>query len=250
MERQLPYNADYYASENKKFKEVVVFVPFYGGSKKSLKRHAEFVNKLGYDCVLFNLVKESIHPDKLPISSQMDFGMKHVWADQIEQICNQIPGPKIIFAFSNPSASAIECISRRKGNDISALVCDSGPSGEVWKSIYNYFTHEKPLSNFLFKGVMSTLSTLAWSPLFQLELSQDLTRFPKNFPVLTIRGWKDKLITPHMIDKVFEKHHQLQLQKLNLPKAGHLNGLRDFSEEYIPPVTDFLARHSSKDSLK
>jgi hypothetical protein len=43
-----------------------------------------------------------------------------------------------------------------------------------------------------------------------------------------------------MIDKVFEPHGQIDWQKLSLPQAGHLNGLKDFREEYAPVVAQFL----------
>lgn len=246
MIQDLPYEAEYKAAKKKLYQETILFVPFYGGNKAALKKHVAFANEQGFDCVIFNLKKESIHPDGLPISSQMEFGMKHVWADQVEQLCNSIPGQKIIFSFSNPSASAIEAVARRRANDVSAMVCEGGPSGDIWKSIYNYYSHEKPLSNFLLKGLAATLSSVAWSPLFHKELNEDLSQLPKNFPVLSIRGWKDKLISPHMIDKVFEKASQIQLQKLNLPRAAHLNGLRDYPEEYIKPTSEFLKRNSIK----
>jgi hypothetical protein len=52
-----------------------------------------------------------------------------------------------------------------------------------------------------------------------------------------------------MIDKVFEKHHQLDWQKLNLPLAEHFNGLKDFPNEYKPGVEFVLSSKSSRPEL-
>lgn len=244
-EKKLPYQGEYLAAENKKSSAVILFVHFYGGTKKSMRRHAEFVNELGFDAVIFNLEKEQFNFKSQMISSKLNFGMKHIWADQIENMMNQFSEDKIIFAFSNPSASAIEAIARRGAADIKALICDGGPSGEIWSSIYNFFTHEKPVSNILMRAAYTTLSTAMWSPIFNKEVHDDLNKFPEMFPVLSIRGWKDKLISPDMIDKIFEPHLQIDFQKLGLPQAGHLNGLKDFPEEYKHPTSQFLKRFLS-----
>jgi len=237
---KLMHAGEYLKSPNKKFNEVVVFVPFYQGKKPQLRRHAEFVNELGFDCVIFELLDSIKHSPKHLISSSLQFGLKHVWADQIENILNSIPQDKILFSFSNPSASAIEVVSKRRGHDIKGLVCDSGPSGEFWKSFMNYFTHEHNLRFFPLRALVATALTSTWHPKFNESIHEDLNKFPEGFRVLSIRGWKDKLISPQMIDKVFEPHTQIEWQKLSLPKAGHLNGLKDFREEYAPPVAEFL----------
>ena len=86
------------------------------------------MNELGFDCLIFELLDSIKNSPKHLISSSLQFGLKHVWADQIESILNSIPGDKILFSFSNPSASAIEVVAKRRGHDIKGLVCDSGPS--------------------------------------------------------------------------------------------------------------------------
>lgn len=44
-----------YKSANKKFNETVILVPFFGAERQNLRRHIEFLNELGYDCVAFEL---------------------------------------------------------------------------------------------------------------------------------------------------------------------------------------------------
>lgn len=238
--KKLPFEGEYISAKNKKYREVVLLVPFFGARKPQMKRHVEFVNELGFDCVIYNLKKRPNSIGESYFSSQSLFGMKHIWADQIEKLLNEISGNKIVFAFSNPSASAIEAISRRNATDIKGLICDSGPSGELWKSILNYFTHEKPIHFLPLRLAATTYSTLTWNLQFLTAVSQDLEKIPSHFRILSIRGWKDKLISPNQIDKIFEPHPHLDWQKLGLPQAGHLNGLRDFRADYEPAVRQFL----------
>ncbi|MEZ0390668.1 MAG: hypothetical protein ACAH59_00530 [Pseudobdellovibrionaceae bacterium] len=227
-------------SQQKKFKETILLVPFFGAEKKNLQRHVEFLNELGFDCVLFNLKDEWKSLASTFLSSEALFGLKHVWADQIEALLNEIPGQKIIFSFSNPTASALEAIARRRATDIQGLICDGGPSAQLWHSMVNYFTHEISLPFYPVKAFAAAATTLLWHPKFNDVIHEDLKKFPSGFRILSIRGWKDPLITPKMIDLVFDPHSQLDWQKLSLPEGKHLNGLKDFPDQYKPSVERFL----------
>ncbi len=239
-----------YKAPSKKFAETVLLVPFFGAERTNLRRHIDLLNELGYDCAAFELrdewlgVPESLFKQRHKIT-QGHFGLKHIWTDQIMEILDEIPGPKILFSFSNPSASAIEAIARRKAKDISALIADGGPSGQLWHSMVSFFTHEQPLKTYPLKAAAAALTAFLWHPRFLAVIHDDLNQFPKGFRILSIRGWKDKLISPKMIDMVFEPHKQLEWQKLSLPHGEHLNGLKDFPEEYRPPVIQFLKEVST-----
>ncbi|MFS4459319.1 hypothetical protein [Bdellovibrio sp. HCB2-146] len=239
---KLPLDGEFFLSKNKKFDELIFFVHFYDGSKRQLIRHIKLVNDLGFDAFAFHL--KGTHKDifelRLPISPNGKFGAKHVYADQITHLLNIIPGNKIVFAFSNPGAAAIEAISRRNSSDVKALICDSGPTARFLPSAYNLYTHEFQLKSRLLKWTLTPLLSMGWSPLLHKDLKQDLDKFPEGFKILSIRGWKDKLIPPAHIDEVFEGHPQLEWTKLSLPEAEHLTGLRDFREEYVPGVERFL----------
>lgn len=226
---------------NKRSEITVLFVPFFGGRKPSLKRHIEFVEKLGFKTHFVNLDFSILNLIAKPFSSQtLNFGMKALWADQIEKALNEIPGKKIIFSFSNPTAAALEAIARRNAHDILCLVADSGPTGEIQESMMNYFTFEKPLKYWPLKWVAASLTARFISFNQENFCAQDLKNIPNSFRILSIRGWKDALISPRQIDLVFEPHTHLKWQKLGLPKAGHLNGLKDFRAEYEGPVAQFL----------
>ena len=236
----LPFYGEWFLAPKKKYKETILFVPFYGGHKTEMKRHRDFVNQLGYDCVLFHLMNGPKTISRSLFSSQINFGLKHIWCDQIERILTEIPGKKIIYAFSIPSASAIEAIARRKAIDIKGLVCDSGPSNSLWTSTASYFKGNSPLHFFPLRAVVATWVSLIWEPPFVTSLHEDLSKLPKNFRILSVRGWKDKLVSPEMIDATFEPHHQLNWQKMSLPQAGHINGLKKFASDYEPAVSQFL----------
>lgn len=233
-----PFDGQYFPSSHKQFHEVVFFVHFYEGSKASLKRHIELVNEIGFDAFAFNLLdKEALLTN--PLSRKKIPGLKHIWADQINDLLNLIPQKKIIFSFSNPSTSAIEAMAERNALDIAALICDSGPSDKFLTSAYHLFQYFK--KDGILKSLTRTIITpLIWSPYLHSDMHNHLKKFPKGFKVLSIRGWKDMLIPPHHIDRVFEPHSNLDWRKLSLPKAGHLNGLKDFKEDYSGGLVAFL----------
>jgi hypothetical protein len=247
------------SSTESALKPTIIFVPFYGGRAPSLRRHFEFVESLGLKWKFVELPFIKMEFLKSPFSSgslastnpsgKFHFGLKSIWADRIEKCLNETPGPKIIFSFSTPSSGAIEAIARRYGNDIQALIVDGGPTGELFRSIYTYYKSENRFFALPVRLAMALTSA------YLLDLDQknfchnDLNIFPADFPVLSIRGWKDEIITPRQIDLIFTPHSQLRWQKLAIPEGGHLNGLRDFPSIYTEGVKRFLsdlsARHIS-----
>lgn len=236
--RNLPYSATLFEATNKKFEEIIFFVHFYEGSKALLKKHIEFVNDLGFDALAFNLIEFKNFITN-PISRKKFLGIKHVYADQIESLLNSTSRKKIIFAFSNPCASAIEAMYYRNCTDIKGLICDSGPSDKLLSSFFRLFYKYK--QNGIFTSISKTiLCPLFWSQFLHNDINKHLNSFPPGFPILSIRGWKDELIPPDQIDQVFEGHPQLSWRKLSLPMAGHLNGLKDFTEPYTAGVEKFL----------
>lgn len=233
----IPYNGELFRSPNKMYEETIFFVHFFQASKKALLRHIKWVNAEGFDAFAFDLEKfDLMNP---PINSNLDIGLKYRYTDQIEYLLNELPGNKIVYSFSNPSAAAIEALSRRKCADIKGLICDSGPTAKLIHSVYNLCLIEKNYSTPRALA-MSGFMSLLWDRKLHGGLRQELEKFPENFPILSIRGWKDPLIPPEHIDAIFEPHDHLDWRKLALPEAGHLNGLRDFPKEYKLGVKNFL----------
>ncbi len=241
----LPFEGELFPSFQKRFLETIVIVPFYGAHKKALSRHREFLNELGYDVVLFNLKNTLKDTQGRILSERKTIGFKSIWADQIETILDLIEGPKIIFSFSNPSSGAIEAIARRQAHDIQGLVCDSGPSEKLFSSLLNFYKFERPIGWLPFRLITAASMTWLISPFYRSSIHQDLEKLPEHFQILSIRGWKDPLIPTGDIDGVFEPHHQIDWQRLSLPEATHLNGLRDYRKDYSKPVAHFLERLST-----
>jgi len=259
-----PYEGRLFKSRNKKYEETVLFVPFFGSEQRELARHVKFINDLGYNAVLFSLQKTPAILDfsqgittpikkwkeiketlRLPISSQLKFGLKHVYADQIENMLNLIPGKKIVFAFSNPGGAAIEALARRKCSDVTGAIFDSGPSGKFVESFANLAHYDWKINILALRYLLAPLLSYAWSPHLHQDIHTDLQHFPAGFKILSIRGWKDRLIPPDHIDAIFEPHQNLDWRKLSLPESDHLTGLRDFRAEYAPAVEKFLQEIST-----
>jgi hypothetical protein len=245
---KLPFNGEFFFSKSKRYNETVFFVHFYDGSKRQLLRHIKLVNELGFDAFAFNLkgTHAELKKFELPVSPQGKFGTKHIYADQIERMLNEVPGSKIVFAFSNPSAAAIEAMARRHCSDTVALICDSGPTARFMPSAYQLFDEQYNIKSRLVRLALTPILSLGWSPFLHKDLKNDLNTFPKGFKILSIRGWKDKLIPPTHIDEVFEPHTQLNWTQLSLPEAGHLRGLADFKADYVPAVSKFLESVGTK----
>ncbi len=228
--------------KSSKFAETLVFVPFFGGNQTQLKKHIELAQSLGFKTEFIALDEDIKSLFTNVFSANRGLGFKHVWADRIESELNRIPGNKIVFAMSNPASGAIEAIARRSASDITALICEGGPTDNFWESIVNYLTFEKPIGFKPARWAVAAATTVLWTPDFRNSLHKDIERLPENFPILSIRGWKDPLIEFKDIDAVFEGHNNIDWQKLSLPEAGHLNGLKDYTDDYVEPVKKFLGK--------
>lgn len=226
---------------------LIFFVHFYHGHKKALIRHIRFVNQLGFDAYAFNLKDKIQDHQWLPYSTKSKkIGLKHALADQIEEHLDLLSAykKKIVFAFSNISGCAIEVLARRQDFGVQALVCDSGPAFDFMTSAKKLYTYAEPIKFWPLRKIATHLLAKGWSPDLHRDIPADLQKLPEGFQVLSIRGWKDPLMNAADMDRVFANCANINWQKLSLPEAGHLNGLRDFANEYKPVVAEFLKRNS------
>lgn len=247
----LPSDAELMPAKNRRFEETVVFVHHFGGSRRTVLRHARLLNDLGYDCVRFDLIFHKDRPQaKLPITGDLKFGIRHVWADQITALLNAIKGPKILYTFSMPSSSAFQAIAQRGNHDVKAIVCDGGPFLQMHKCIWNLYEHEYKVKSLALRAGFTGTSMIFWGIGFKSHAREFLKKIPNGFPVLSIRGWQDKLVPVSAIDEFYELTDRIDLETLALPEAGHLMGLRDFPDEYIPRVEKFLKRVSTEVSTQ
>ena len=217
----------FYLSKNKiSGSPTIVFVHFYGGHQRILRRHISIVNELGYDAFAYNM------PDfaglRLSLFYRGRFGLKHLFTHMLSFFLDQIEGKKIIFAFSNPCAAAIESIydrTKEKRNDVVALICDSGPSQAFLRSAWNLAIKLQG------QYYLMALFAFFWSFRLHRELRYQLRRFPANFPILSIRGGSDVVIPPWHIDKAFRKlDTYVKVTPVTIPEASHLDACKKFPE--------------------
>ncbi|HVK61238.1 MAG TPA: alpha/beta hydrolase, partial [Bdellovibrionales bacterium] len=178
----------------------------------------------------------------LPITGDLKFGARHIWAGQIEAILNAIPGKKILYTFSMPSTAAFEAIANRKAEDISAWVCDGGPFGQILRCTWNLLTHEQKIESKILRAASTGLSYFFFGLGLEKQVQQWSRSLPKDFPIFSIRGEKDPLVPPSAIEDMFAEADQVDLKVLTLPDGGHLDGLKNFPDLYKPAVERFLKR--------
>lgn len=243
MTEKLPFDAELTRAKDRRFEETIVFVHHFGGDRRAILRHLRLVNDLGFDGVRFDLLFKRARPqDQLPITGDLRFGVRHVWADQIESVLNGIPGRKILYTFSMPSSSALQAIARRKAHDIAGMICDGGPFLQLPRCIWNLYEQEYKVRSRILRAGFTGMSMVLWGFGFREQMRNVLHEIPHDFPVLSIRGWQDSLVPPSAIEDFFSLQDHLDLEILSLPEAQHLKGLRDFPSEYVPRVETFLKR--------
>ncbi len=229
----LPLDGRWHCAPKRSFVETIVLVHHYGGSRATTKKHQNFVAELGYDSVSFSLSKP-----RLKLRSR--------WENEIGQILDAIPRPKIVFSFSFPSAPTAGAIAVRGATDIKAWICDGGPFLMPVQCLWNYYTHHEPTKALWLRSARAALGFGAmgmWN--IKGDLHAALEKFPQAFPVLNIRSWQDQLVPISAIDQAFATKHKLKLETLTLPEGDHIDGLSRFPLEYKPRVERFLARHST-----
>jgi hypothetical protein len=230
------------ATANKPFKGSLLIVPNYNGGLVQFKKHLRFYTSQGFNCYFLTL-SHNRFPQLPPtqLSSQLKYGLRHLWVDEIEAALNFIPGPTLVVSHSFPSSSALMAIANRYGSGILGWVCEGGPFLNMVQSAWSLFTHGIPIKNIMLRSTLMTKSPVELGLLnYESDLKKSLMQLPANFPVLSIRGWRDKLVPPASIDKVFEGQNHLRYEILAITEGGHLDGLHKHGEQYKQRVTQFL----------
>ncbi len=254
------------ASGTKRFKEVVVFVHNYGGNRHTFHRQIEFVNELGFDAVTFDLPATSINElSRVPLSREWKFGLRHLWADKIEDVLGAIADEKFIFSFSYGSAAALQAIERRHAIDVKGWICDGGPFTRMSVAI-EHFVNEGFFTMPLFGRDIVANSRLFHYPAFRRTIARvaavffgsaqydddaarALRSLPIGFPVLSLQAEADTLVQPDMIDELFVSGFgRIDLQKALLPRAHHLTGMKDATELYASYVAGFLRSRATREA--
>lgn len=241
MTTDLPYEGEWSFASKRKFDATVIFVHHFGGSKRSLLRHARLLNELGFDCVRFNLKYNMTQaPKSLSLLGDFKLGLRRIWADQIQDILNLVPGPKILFSFSMPGAAAVEAIARRNAHQIMGFICDSGPFLQITEATWKLYKFAYKIENPLLRAFYTALSFSMWGINFKSEIKSYFKSFPKQFRILSIRSGADRLVALSAIDAFFALANNCNIEVLNIANADHLEGLKNYSQVYVSNLNVFL----------
>jgi pimeloyl-ACP methyl ester carboxylesterase len=233
----------HHPADEKKFPETVVLVHHMWGNRNSTWRHYRLLNEMGYDCISFDLLMGSRHKDKATyhpyIAKYIYRGVFYLWHKQITSILDEIEGDKIVYAFSGPSLSAFWACGKR--TDIKKIICDGGPFKRIYHNTKNFFRYEVGITLPILNPLASFFGTSIWGvgPLDKLD--RVLKAWDPKVPILSIRGIKDNIVHIDSMREVFTDHTHLDLSVLELPDGKHLDGLREFPDEYKASLEKFLS---------
>jgi hypothetical protein len=232
-----PQKPRWHRAKTRLFEETIVFTHHFGGHGASTKRHQDFVNALGFDCVSFNLAKDW---RTLKLET-----FRQAWVKQLTGILDQVPGPKILYTFSSPSLATPEVIVDEKRNDIRAWICDGGPFLQMLHCFQNYYRYQANLTGALNQLAAVFAYGIVGCIGLESKVHQWMRDFPKDIPILSIRSGHDKMVPLSAIDEFFAGTSHLNFQKLEIAEAEHLEGLKHFPGIYEPTVRNFLEKIST-----
>ena len=210
------------------------------GNHKTTGRHYRYLNEKGFDCVSFDLLLGS-NPGKFKFHPYLKYvyrGIFYLWTKQIRNVLDSVEGDKILFAFSGPSLSSLWAASQRP--DVKKVICDGGPFHHVYQNTKNFFYYELGIKAHWFNAVAAYIAKLIWGYKPLTKLHKVLSQWPPNIPILSIRGVDDNIVALDSIRAVFNPHKNLTIEILEIPHGKHLDGMRDFPDQYCEKLLPFI----------
>ena len=236
---KLPYNGTRKSAVHKKSDLLIVLTYHFGGTQNSVDFHVKLFNELGYDCLTFDLGSYDNLLRGKYLSRNGQFGIRHVWADQIEDILSLTDEPQIVFSQSVSGIPALNAIARRKCKNIHGFIGDGGPFLKFAKGMWNFYTYAYP-TPLPIRPLAWFIGLIAFGVNIKSHTNNILKQLPKNFPILSLRAEKDRLITPTAIDQVFSKHNHIDVRTIYFKNSDHLKPLKDEPEKYKKALVQFL----------
>lgn len=220
-------------------KPTVVLIHNTWSNYRAFRKHIKLVNELGFPCVAFDLDLAQVSDGKnLSTWFLSTKRVYKVWEKNIAEVLEQVPGDKIIYSFSGPAISAFLASEGR--TDIRGIICDGGPFDDIWQCTYRLFEYAKILPTKILRLSALTLGVWQFGLDYPRRLRKTLNQWPTDIPILSIRGDKDPIAIPEAIEKIFSPHAHLNITRLHLPEGTHLDGLKNFPDDYIPVLSSFL----------
>ena len=250
MEDELPFDAAFDRAANRRFRETAVFVHHFGGDRRSTLRHARALNEIGFDCVRFTLPQSreagaALARSPLAAAWEGRGGLRHAWTERTRRILDAVPGPKIVYSFSMPSASALQAVAERDARDVSAMICDGGPFLRLATCVSNLLEFECGVRSRFKLYLFTAASFPMWGVGYRRDMGASAARLPAKFPILSIRGGSDPLVPAGAIDDVWALPTRAQIERFAIADGRHLDGLRRFPDSYVARVRKFLESHAT-----
>lgn len=248
MAAVIPFS--FHSSNNSSGKSVgsrptIIFTHHYGGSQKTLKRHVQAVNDLGFNAVTFDFSWHGLKPRRI-----FALNFHQSWVHDLESVVNQVQGPKIIFAFSGPGSATLDLTAKlleQNRKDIVGLIFDSGPFVSLWVCVGNLLREYYEVKTAWKQKVYLPGMVAIWG--FRhthriLSNSKTIFKLRPNFPILSFRGEKDSLVPEAQVDKIFSPFDFTDLRVVRIGNCGHLTGLKEHPEIYVKELKNFLSKFS------
>lgn len=220
---------------------LIVCTHHFGGNQKYLKNNVRVFNELGYDSLTFDFETPPNEFSGLKewIKLMWRRNLYSKWSEQIINTMNLTNEPKVIFSQSFSGLTAINAMAQVEFKNIHGFIGDGGPFLSLPQCLWNLYTHAYPIPLFLRPWICLASLTLLGRKIGKVTHRQ-LNKFPKDFPVLSIRAERDQLIHPKAIDKVFAPHPQIDIQKVSFKNSNHLHPIKDHPEKYKEVLRQFL----------
>lgn len=241
-----PYEGEMFHPEQKKFEEIIVFVHWYGGHKKQLRRHIQFVNQMGFRAFAFNLFPQPFKGSWKLLKNPKTYFKTLVsrWSQQVLEVLSGLQKEKkILFGFSFGCNVVTQVFV--KIPHTTAVVFDGGPfSG--FENSWRYLSYQESIKN----PFLKSLAVLPWS-LFcgffslRLKMYKALKSWPADLPVLSFRVIKDKLVPPDSINKILKSQTHLNQTVVLIPYVQHLQGMKFQPDLYKKNLEKFLLKHGT-----
>ena len=242
-----PYEGEIFEPKEKKFEEIIVFVHWYGGHKKQLRRHIQFVNQLGFRALAFNLFPQPFKGSYAFLKNPKTYftTLLSRWSRQTLEVLSDVQKEKkILFGFSFGCNVITQIFS--KIPNTTAVIFDGGPFSSVLENSWRYLSYQESIKNPLLRGLAVILWILFCGFfLLRLQVHSSLKKWPVGLPVLSFRAIEDLLVPPATIDKILKPHSQLDTTVALIPEVQHLQGMKVQPDFYKKALEKFLIKYGT-----
>ena len=247
LSNPFPYEGELFLPQEQRFKEVIIFTHHYGGHKKQLKRHIDFINQIGFKAFAFNLFPQPFNGSfKLLKQPRFYiFPLQAQWKKQIFDILKIFHNEsKIFFSFSfscNVISQIIHQIPK-----VQAVIFDGGPFAQLFQNPWKYLSYQEVISS----PILRAFAILPWNFFcgfysLKFKIHRSMKKWPQGFPVLSYQSDQDKLVPPESTNIVLKKHTHLKTHIVTLKRAQHLQGMKLQTEEYQKALKSFLTQNAT-----